>query len=246
MSNKKKKVNDFERSSLKYFTEISKYKPLSRNEEMSLWEKYKKNNDIKARDKLIKSNLKFVAMIAKTYQGLGLSYPDLIAEGNIGLLKAFDKFDHTKGFKTISYSVWWIKQTILEALKRRNILDGDEMPEFKSRDNGFFDGEEIISEDADFDDETNLKNEFLEKDCLESFVNKENKKIIEFLCKCLNEKEKFIIDRYFGLNDCEEMTLEAIGDELNLTKERVRQIKEKCLNKLRSTALEKNCFSDVY
>ena len=113
MLKQKKIINDFERSSLTYFNEISEFKPLSREEEFSLWERYRKNNDIGARDKLIKSNLKFVASVAKNYQGLGLSYADLIAEGNCGLLKAIDKFDYEKGFKTISYSVWWIRQSIL-------------------------------------------------------------------------------------------------------------------------------------
>ena len=129
MLKKKKIVNDFERSSQTYFKEISEFKPLSREEEFSLWERYRKNNDIGARDKLIKSNLKFVASVARGYQGLGLSYSDLIAEGNCGLMKAIDKFDYEKGYKTISYSVWWIKQSILEALKERAGIEGEELPQ---------------------------------------------------------------------------------------------------------------------
>ena len=92
MRKKTKVVNDFERSSQTYFKEISSFKSLSREEEFSLWEKYRKENDLIARDKLIKSNLKFVASGARGYQGLGRSYSDLIAEGNYGLMKAFDKF----------------------------------------------------------------------------------------------------------------------------------------------------------
>ena len=128
MIKKKKFINDFDLSSQIYFKEISQYKSLSLDEEISLWKQYKYNNDIKARDKIIKSNLKFVASVAKKYQGRGLSYSDLIAEGNYGLLRAIDKFDYKKGYKTISYSVWWIKQAILEALKERNHLDSDELP----------------------------------------------------------------------------------------------------------------------
>jgi DNA-directed RNA polymerase sigma subunit (sigma70/sigma32) len=86
MLKKKKTINDFERSSQTYFKEISSFSPLSREEEFSLWEQYRKNNDLAARDKLIKSNLKFVASVARSYQGLGLSYSDLIAEGNYGLM----------------------------------------------------------------------------------------------------------------------------------------------------------------
>ena len=128
MIKKKKVVNDFERSSQTYFKEISTFKPLSKDEEFSLWERYRNNNDLVARDKLIKSNLKFVASVARGYQGLGLSYADLIAEGNCGLMKAFDKFDYSKGYKTISYSVWWIRQSILEALKERTGIEGDALP----------------------------------------------------------------------------------------------------------------------
>ena len=108
MLKKKKTVNDFEQSSQIYFNEISGFKSLSKEEEYSLWEQYRKNNDLSARDKLIKSNLKFVVSVARSYQGLGLSYSDLIAEGNYGLMKAIDKFDYEKGYKTISYSVWRI------------------------------------------------------------------------------------------------------------------------------------------
>ena len=120
--------NDFDISSQLYFNEINKYKSLSLDEELSLWERYKKNNDLKAKEKIITSNLKFVASVAKNYQGRGLSYSDLIAEGNCGLIKAIDKFDYKKKYKTISYSVWWIRQSILEAIKERNNIKGDDLP----------------------------------------------------------------------------------------------------------------------
>ena len=129
MLKKTKVINDFDKCPQSYFNDINNFNPLSREEEYSLWERYKKNNDMGARDKLIKSNLKFVAAVARKYQGHGLSYSDLIAEGNYGLMKAFDKFDYEKGFKTISYSVWWIKQSILEALKERNSIPSDDLPE---------------------------------------------------------------------------------------------------------------------
>src|SRR5574344_2550105 len=128
MVRKNKTSNEFDRSAGAYFKEISKCKPLSREEEFSLWERYKKNNDIEARNKLITSNLKFVASVAKKYQGRGLSYSDLIAEGNLGLIKAMDKFDGNKNIKVISYSVWWIRQTILEALDKRNSMGAEDLP----------------------------------------------------------------------------------------------------------------------
>ena len=126
---KKQKIGtEHDKSVSTYFNEVASYKPLSKDEELELWRKYKYNGDLGARDKLISSNLKIVASIAKQYQGRGLSYADLIAEGNIGLMKALDKFDGERGYKIISYSVWWIKQTILEALAKRNTSDDEDLP----------------------------------------------------------------------------------------------------------------------
>ena len=229
MGRRNKTQNDFDKSSLLYFGDIGKINPLSKEEEYSLWEKYKKNNDLTARDKLLKSNLKFVASIAKWYQGLGLSYSDLIAEGNIGLIKSFDKFDYTKGFKTISYSVWWIRQTILEALHKRNRLACDD-----------------IEESLDYDNETEKSEETVDNYEPDSYIyydydkeinDKDNKKAVEILCNCLTDREKLVVSKYFGLNGNDEMTLEEIGDELGLTKERIRQIKSGAFNKMRCEAL---------
>lgn len=236
MLKKKKIVNDFERSSQTYFNEISDFNPLSREEEYSLWEKYRKNNDMMARDKLIRSNLKFVASVARSYQGLGLSYADLIAEGNYGLLKAFDKFDYEKGFKTISYSVWWIKQSILEALKERAGIEGESLPQD-------FEKQNILEDDTD--SEAILDDEYIVS-YKDEFKSDEMKKIISMLIDCLTEKEKYVITEYFGLNSNEGLTLEEIGGSMGLTKERVRQIKEKALKKLRSEALNNSITSDIY
>ena len=126
---KKQKVGlEHDKSVTSYFNDVAGYKPLSKEEELDLWRKYKYDGDLNARNKLISSNLKCVASIAKQYQGRGLSYADLIAEGNIGLMKALDKFDGERGFKVISYSVWWIRQTILEALSKRNTSDNEDLP----------------------------------------------------------------------------------------------------------------------
>ena len=239
MLKKKKIANDFDKSAQTYFSEIGKFSPLSKDEEMSLWEKYKKNNDLSARDKIIKSNLKFVASVAKPFQGLGLSYSDLIAEGNMGLLKAIERFDYQKGYKTISYSVWWIRQSILEALNERNLINGDELPK---------DFEKNIETD---DDSTYItsepeQNEIVDGDAMSFIRRKEIASTISTLMESLTKREKTILVDYFGLEGEESITLEEIGKKLNLTKERVRQIKEKALKKMRAEALNNSITEDIY
>lgn len=223
----KKKIRpNFENSSKMYFKEINAYSPLTKDEEINLWEKYKKYNDLSARDKLVKSNLRFVASIAKEYQGLGLSYPDLISEGNIGLLKSFEKYDYTKGFKTISYSVWWIKQSILEALHKRNLLKGDDLPlDYEKQE--------------DDDDKTNhlIDMAFIDNQYEKELTEKDNLHMINLLMTDLNKREKLVVEYYFGLDNNDEHTLEEIGDILGLTKERIRQIKCSAFKKMRSMAL---------
>lgn len=230
MLKKRKSVNDFEKSSQTYFKDISKYKTLTKDEEFTLWEQYKKHNDISARDKLIQSNLKFVASVAKGYQGLGLSYADLIAEGNYGLMKAIDKFDYQKGYKTISYSVWWIRQTILEALRDRIGIQGEELPkDFEKQ----YDDDEVIT------NEVRINDNFIEYNDIDH-EQIEIKNIISILMDDLNERERFILTKYYGLENNKPLTLEEIGNELDLTKERVRQILVKVFKKMRSEALKLN------
>lgn len=240
MQNQKKNQDEFDRSSLDYFKEISKFKPLPLDVEIDLWKKYKNENDISARDKLVKANLKFVAKEAGKFQGRGLSYADLIAEGNMGLLKSFEKFDYCKNLKTISYSVWWIRQSILEALKKRNSISGDEIGVIPENSEQYESYENIDDNDCnyvDFEDEGSDEYPYMQYE--------EQKGIILSLLNVLTEKEKNVIIKYYGLN-CKEMTLEEIGKSVGLTKERIRQIKESALKKLRSEAMKKSITSDIY
>lgn len=241
MTLKKKKIpNEFERSAQSYFKEIGDLSPLSKDEEMSLWERYKKHNDLAARDKIIKSNLKFVASVARPFQGLGLSYSDLIAEGNLGLMKAMEKFDYERGYKTISYSVWWIRQTILEALNERNLLKGDELPKDFEKPVESDDDNAYINSGAGGDSE-------YEDSITEGELNDhEIKRTLSVLMDCLNDREKLVLSDYFGLTGEDELTLEEIGKKLGLTKERVRQIKEKSLKKLRTEAIKNSITADIY
>lgn len=237
MGRKRKIINDTERISNDYFKDISNFSPLTKEEEASLWEKYKKYNDLSARDKIITSNLKFVATVARPYIGMGLSYSDLIAEGNIGLMKAIDKFDYEKGYKTISYSVWWIRQTILDALNKRNVLNGDDSDLLN----------EIIDKSNDDD---NIPNEEFDVSYMENFdpfiYNCDNDiNFVSLLLDCLDNREKLIITNYYGLNDQKELTLEDIGKKMNLTKERIRQIKETALKKLRTEVLKRSITKEA-
>lgn len=242
MVRKNKVSNEFDKSALAYFKEIGKCKPLSREEEFSLWERYKKNNDIEARNKIITSNLKFVASVAKKYQGRGLSYSDLIAEGNLGLIKAMDKYDGNKKIKVISYSVWWIKQTILEALEKRNSMEAEDLPTESNKSELHFESEEYTSEIEESENNVMYSSE----DAEEKQKRNEQKKIVSILTENLSYREKDILTKYYGLDGSDPMTLEEIGGEYNITKERTRQILEKTLKKLRGEALNNSINETIY
>ena len=231
---KKVVVDDFDQQQKRYFEEISKTKPLTKEEEFELWKDYKENNNIESRNKLVEANLKFVATIANSYRGRGLSYSDLIAEGNIGLIKAMDKFEATRGYKIISYAVWWIRQSILEAISRRNSVGGEELPQ---------EYEEQTS------DETECQY-FNKKELPQMFVEDEqekndNKQAVTELLLILDDREAEIITRYFGLFE-QPVKLEEIGNDIGLSKERVRQIMEKGLKKMRSAVMERQCLCQRY
>jgi RNA polymerase primary sigma factor len=268
---RKKYVNfEGDDSISKYFKDVRKSKVLTQDEEIVLAKRIRKG-DKKAINELVNANLKFVVSIAKDYQGKGLPLSDLISEGNYGLIKAANKFDHKKGFRFISYAVWWVKQSIMQSLNDNarmvrlpsNVINNltklnKEIAKFEfineripvtgeifDKDNDIIDVtfyhkcsslNDIINEDGD---------ELIELIPCESDIDVEDKivtdkRIKDVLIKTLNvldEREREIIQSYFGVNtDLEPMTLEGIGDKYNLTKERIRQIKEKAIRKIRHNA----------
>lgn len=253
----------------KYFKEIRKSDLLSPDEEVELAKRIQEG-DKEATDKLVNSNLKFVISIAKEYQGQGLSLSDLISEGNLGLVKAATRFDHTRGFRFISYAVWWIKQSIIQSLndnariirlpsnvitkisnmkkeieKTQSIKDRDvSIEEMKGSENyvnlsmipscGSIN--EVINDEGNELHEV-IQDKSNEKDDGIYEIDERVKSEIKTALNKLSDREKDIIESYFGLNtDIEPMTLEAIGDKFGITKERVRQLKEKAIRKMRHNA----------
>ena len=262
----KKFINFNDEDSLgKYFKEIRKSTILTQKEEIDLAKKIKRGNQ-NAINRLVNANLKFVVSIAKEYQGQGMPLSDLINEGNYGLIKAATRFDHKKGFRFISYAVWWIKQSIIQSLNENarvvrlpaNVINkisqlNKEISKFElenEREPVFgeiFDKyneafslikypkhsslNEIINEDGDELLEL-IPDDITDKDALE--IDIKLKEEINKTLSILNERERVIIELYFGINSgCESMTLESIGERYGLTKERIRQIKEKAIRKLR-------------
>ena len=266
-----KSITNRESESLdKYLQEIGKEELLSTDEEVELAQRIKKG-DRQALDRLTKANLRFVVSVAKQYQNQGLSLSDLINEGNMGLIKAAEKFDETRGFKFISYAVWWIRQSILQAIAEQSrivrlplnqvgavnrinreanrfeqeherrpsveeLSEKVDLPEDKI-DDALHVGGHHVSVDAPFvDGEDNSLLDVLVNDdapmadC--QLVVESLRAEIRNALQMLNDRERKVITAFFGI-DQPEMTLEEIGTKYGLTRERVRQIKEKAIRRLR-------------
>ncbi len=268
----KKYVNfDTDDSISKYFKDVRKSVILTPKEEIDLARRIKKG-DQAAIDRLVNANLKFVVSVAKEYQGQGLPLSYLISEGNYGFIKAATRFDHKKGFRFISYAVWWVKQSIIQSLNDNartvrlpaNVINklsylNKEIAKFELAN----EREPIHGEILDKDSETIHVINYPKCSSLNEIINEDGDELIELIAaeeeedvsvdervkfqlnktlSTLDERERVIIESYFGINtDCEGMTLEAIGEKYGLTKERIRQIKEKAIRKLRHNA--QNLFS---
>lgn len=234
-------VNDFSTTVKTYYKELKDSKPLTKENEKKLF-KMARNGDIKAKNKILTSNLKFVFDVTKKYKGCGVALEDLISEGNIGLVKAFDKFDESRDIKFISYAVWWIKQAIQECIKKRSVVNTFECYEDDS-----LNANVTTCNVSDSEDEIVYKRDIIENDKKEQDIketNELNKKVIEKLLQKLTPRAKFIVSAYYGLGGQEEKTLDEIGEIVHLSKERVRQIKLSALKMMRSEILLTN-YSDL-
>ncbi|MFN3872936.1 MAG: RNA polymerase sigma factor RpoD/SigA [Ignavibacterium sp.] len=277
-----KQITNREAASLdKYLNEIAKEPLLTADDEIQLAIKIR-NGDSSALERLVKSNLRFVVSVAKQYQNQGLSLGDLINEGNVGLMKAARRFDETRGFKFISYAVWWIRQSILQALAEQSRIvrlplnrvgtlnrigkayshleqEFEREPSPEELANALeMDIDELsdvmkmtgkpMSMDAPFsqNDENSLHDVLINDDLPspdEELMTESLKEEIKRALTILNEREKEVIKLYFGIDTDQPLTLEEIGEKFNLTRERVRQIKEKAIRKLRHNTRSKNLKS---
>ena len=260
----------------KYLSEIGKEELLSADEEVELAQRIRKG-DKKALERLTKSNLRFVVSVAKQYQNQGLSLPDLINEGNVGLIKAAEKYDETRGFKFISYAVWWIRQSILQAIAEQSRIVRLPLNQLGSmnkinrmlskveQENERRPSVDEISEVIDIpeekvDEAINVSGRQVSVDA--PFVDGEDNSLLDVLVnsdapmadhklvaeslqaeikdalKILTLRERNIITSFYGIGQ-PEMTLEEIGSKFGLTRERVRQIKEKAIRRLRANTKNK-------
>ena len=273
-----KQVTNRETASLdKYLQEIGKVELITADEEVALAQRIKQG-DQSALEKLTKANLRFVVSVSKQYQNQGLSLPDLINEGNLGLIKAAQRFDETRGFKFISYAVWWIRQSILQALAEQSRivrLPLNKIGSINKINKAYAQLEQQFEREPNADEIAKLL-EISENEVKESLKNsgrhvsmdapliqdedntmydvlksEENttpdtgllyeslRKEIERAVSTLTQREADVIRLYFGLNGSHPMTLEEIGEKFDLTRERVRQIKEKAIRRLKHTSRSK-------
>jgi len=273
-----KQVTNRETASLdKYLQEIGKVDLITADMEVELAQRIKKGDQV-ALEKLTKANLRFVVSVAKQYQNQGLTLPDLINEGNLGLIKAAKRFDETRGFKFISYAVWWIRQSILQALAEQSRIVRLPLNKIGSinkinktfarleQENERAPSAEEIAQELDMtisDVKESMKNSGRHVSMDAPLIEGEDSNLYDVLnsgespnpdrnllheslkveilraLETLTPREADVIKLYFGLSDAHPMTLEEIGETFDLTRERVRQIKEKAIRRLKHTSRSK-------
>ena len=234
-------ANDFTETVRVYYDDLKKYKPLTKAKERRLLKKCKKGN-LKAKNEILEANLRFVFDIAKHYTGRGVPISELISDGNMGLLRAIDKFDESKDVKFISYAVWWIRQAMLESIKKRNTINFVEIEPNTDNDSSI--DKKLIEDD---EDDVSFNNDFSnENDEKSREVTENQRNIITSLIGTLSDRERDIVENYYGINDKKELTLTDIGKKYNLSSERVRQIKLNAIRKLRSKILLYDDLEDLF
>ena len=235
-------ANDFTRITQTYFDELKRYKPLTRSKERRLLKKCKKGN-IKAKNEILEANLRFVFDIAKHYTGRGVPISELISDGNMGLLKAIDKFDESKDVKFISYAVWWVRQAMLESIKKKNAVTFVDIEPNSDNDTSI--DKKLIDEgDDDSDNSSTMYSNEYEERMKEVAENQKN--MISSLIGTLSERERDIVESFYGINDKKELTLTDIGKKYGISTERTRQIKLNAIRKLRSKILLCDDLEDLF
>ncbi|MFH1570799.1 MAG: RNA polymerase sigma factor RpoD/SigA [Gemmatimonadota bacterium] len=264
-------THDGENAIRLYFNDITDSTPLSREREVELSTRIRQG-DMEARNELVQANLRFVVDVAKHYQNRGLSLPDLISAGNLGLLIAAERFDGGRGFKFISYAVWWIRQSILQAVAeqartvRLPLNKLSQLREISEASRRLGQGREVepdveeiaaeldipaedvihtvlsaravrsLDESFDSDDDRNLLDTLSDHSQGapdSALVSQSAQRHVDQFLQCLDGRERYVIQRYFGLDGDEPLTLDQIGEYLGVTRERIRQIKERALSRLR-------------
>ncbi len=261
-----------------YLQEIGREELITPDEEVKLAQRIKQGDEA-ARNKLVKANLRFVVSVAKQYQNQGLSLQDLINEGNIGLIKAAERFDETRGFKFISYAVWWIRQSILQAIAEQSrivrlplnqigsinkisketarleqklermpsveeIADIVEIPENKVAESIRISGKHVsVDAPISADEDATMLDLFIPSDTPstdQALIQESLAKEIQRALSSLTKKERDIINMYYGIGYSHPYSLDEIADKYKLTRERVRQIKEKAIKRLKNGNRSKN------
>lgn len=225
-------ANDFTQTVKTYYQELKKCKPMSKAKEKKLFKKCKEGS-IEARNEILASNLRFVFDVARKYKGKGLSMADLISEGNMGLLKAIDRFDENKDVRFITYAIWWIKQAIHEALRKKERLGSLEIRQCESE--TFFLEDMKDSEERPYEP-TGSPTIDLSTNGVE-LKETDQETAADRLLSTLDGRERKVIELYYGISSKSPLTLTDIGNMMGISSERARQIKISAMRKMRSTAI---------